>query len=306
MREDKDLFEGNVNGQTIKELLSKFSANYPLFIFSLIICVGSGIFYTRYTPPKYIAATSLFVKGSSGSGGGGGSNSDLIESALQSKAQVHLDDQIQLIKSSSLMERVVSKNQFNISYFYLGKLLKTDLYLDAPFRLVAKNVINSNGPIVLTLRDLKREGGIFSIGREKESRNFRFKWGTPFSLQHNTFTLISKDNLIVDDRKYVAEWHPVDETADELLESVTVTALDNKTSIIQLSLLSENLKRGKDILNAVVSELTQADIEDRNKLSESTVRFIDERLSIISGELKGVEGSMENYQGSKQLIDIKS
>ena len=53
------------------------------------------------------------------------------------------------------------------------------------------------------------------------------------------------------------------------------------------------------------TEFNLSDIEDRNRISENTVQFIDERLVAISSELQGVEGNLENYQGSNQLVDIK-
>ena len=59
------------------------------------------------------------------------------------------------------------------------------------------------------------------------------------------------------------------------------------------------------MLNALFNEFNLSDIEERIKLSDSTVQFIDERLIGITNELKGVEGNLENYQGSRQLIDIK-
>jgi len=306
MHEDRDLFEGNVNGHTIKELLSKFLANYPLFIIFLVICVGGGIFYTSYTPPKYLATTSIYIKGNSDNGSNGGNSSgDLIEAALNGKPQVNIDDQIQLIKSSSLMERVVAKHEFNISYFKLGKLVKTDLYMDAPFRLVMKNTADSSS-VSITLKGLNNNGGTVSLGPEKGEKSFSFKWNMAFFLKNKTFVLVPDKGVYAGDNNYIIQWHPVIETAEKLSQSLSVNALDNKTSVIQLSILRENLQEGKEILNAVAYEFNLADIEDRNKLSENTVRFIDERLNIISNELKGVEGNMENYQGDNHLIDIKS
>lgn len=306
-REEKDLFEGSTNGYTIKELLSKFLANYPLFIISLVICVGCGILYTRYTPAKYFATTSIFIKGNSGSNASGGGNSgDLIESALNGKPQVNIDDQIQLISSSSLMERVVAKHQFNISYYKLGKIVETNLYLDAPFRLVPKTITDSTTSVSITLKSLNSNGGTFLYGSEKEGKTSSFRWNAPFVLNNNTFILVPGSIIHDGDGNYIVQWRPVAEAAEELSGKLSVNALDDKTSIIELSILSENIQEGKEILNAIANEFNLSDIEDRNKLSENTVRFIDERLNIISGELKGVEGNMETYQGNNKLIDIKS
>lgn len=302
-QENQDLFSQGANGPSIKEYLSKFLGNYPLFIISLVICIGGGIFYTRYTPPKYMATTSIFIKTD---GGSGGNSEDLIESALSGKSKVNIENDIQLISSSSLMERVVAKHQFNISYFRLGKFIETDLYLDAPFRLVAKVVNDSASSVRIVIKNIDNEGGQFFYGPGKEGKMLPFKWNKPFIVRNDTFILMPLKSFDKGDGNYITVWHPVAETAEDLSGKLSVYAFDSKTNIIQLSILSQNLQQGKELLNAIASEFNLSDIEDRNKLSESTVRFIDERLSIISNELKGVEGNLENYQGTNELIDIKS
>jgi capsular exopolysaccharide synthesis family protein len=102
------------------------------------------------------------------------------------------------------------------------------------------------------------------------------------------------------------EWLPVTEAASALSSQFGAGLYDAKTNILQLSLMTTNLERGKAILNSICTEYNLIDIEERSKLSERTVRFIDERLTMISGELRSVEGSQESYQSSRNLVDIKS
>ena len=72
-----------------------------------------------------------------------------------------------------------------------------------------------------------------------------------------------------------------------------------------LSVKTENLQKGIDVLNAFVTELNAADIEDRIKLSTNTVKFIDERLLSISGDLRNVEGIWKIIRGITNLWILK-
>src|SRR5204863_4951269 len=132
MQANKDLFWNANAGLNIKEQLLKYWANWPLIIVSIVICVGAGFLYTRYTTPMYIATTSFLVKGATE--GSNNSSNDLIENALNDKREINVNNDILVISSGNLMERVVAKYGFNISYYNRGKILNTDLYNDAPFR----------------------------------------------------------------------------------------------------------------------------------------------------------------------------
>lgn len=301
MEEEKDLFSGNSSGLTIKEQVSKYLAFYPLFIISVILCVSAGIIYLRYAVPMYKASALLFVK----SDKTGNNSTDLIKTAITGDPmKSNLDNEIQLMSSASLMDRVVNKNGFNISYFYVGKIRNTDLYLDAPFRLIPQAIKDSSKSLYLTLSDLNNEGGMLQKGLSEKSSKLAFKWNVPFTFDNNTYSLIKRSEAINKSDKYVTTWVSVPQAAAEISSQLNIGLLDKKTSIILLTILLENKNRGKDILNALSAEYNLSDIEDRNVVSQNTIRFIDDRLGVVSSDLSGVEGRLENYQGSKGLINV--
>jgi capsular exopolysaccharide synthesis family protein len=302
----KEIFgEVTGGGFTVKEHIYKHLAYWPLFLVSLFICVGAGIFYTRYATPIYKATTLILVKGDQNNGGQ--TSEDLIRTALEGKEKTNnLDNEIQLMTSTGLMERVVSKNQFNISYYKLGNIRKIDLYLDIPFRLIPEFISDSNSSLSLNLMNITNSGGIIKYGPENKMNAISFHWDIPFLVEGNRFLLTRPQSTRNIDGNYMITWNPVKQTAEEILGKFSVEILDKKTSIIKLDILIENLKRGQDILNAISREFNAADIEDKNAVSEKTIRFIDERLAIVLSELSGVEGNLENYQGNNQIINVAS
>lgn len=112
MQISKELFGGANTGLNIKEQLLKYWAGWPLIVIVMAVCIGTGFLYTRYTTPKYVAFTSFLVKGNTE--GSGNSSNDLIETALNGKREINLNNDILVISSAGLMQRVVSKYGFNI------------------------------------------------------------------------------------------------------------------------------------------------------------------------------------------------
>ena len=301
MEEEKDLFNSGSSGLSIKEQVSRYLAYYPLFITSVIVCVGAGMLYLRYATPMYKASELVFVKNDKT----GNTSTDLIKTAITGDPmKSNLDNEVQLMSSQSLMERVVSKNGFNISYVYIGKLRNTDLYLDAPFRLIPQTIKDSSSSLLITLSNLNNEGGVLQKGMSDKGSKLAFKWNTSFTFDNNTYSLIKRAESLDKNEKYFASWESVPQAAAKISGQLTIGTLDKKTSIIQLVMLTENKKRGMDILNALSAEYNLSDIQDRNVVSQNTIRFIDDRLSAVTSDLSGVEGRLENYQGSKGLIDV--
>ena len=294
---------------TIKEHFLRYLAYWPLFLVSLIICVTAGVMYIRYTTPVYKASTLILVKGDQNNGGARNSE-DLIRTALEggTRSNNNLDNEIQLLSSSRLLENVTAKNNFNISYYKLAKIRKIDLYKDVPFQLsLLSNTDSTNdSPVDLIISNINNTGGLVEYRTVQNKISIHFNWNRAFTIPGKIFSLSFNQPVQNPAGKYMISWAPVKGAAKAIESNLSVDVLDKKTSIIKLEILSENGKRGQDILNAVYREFNLAYLEEKNAISEKTVRFIDERLAIVSNELSGVEGNLENYRGNNQIVNVAS
>jgi len=291
-------------GFTVKEYLYKQLSYWPLFLISLVVCIAAGYFYTKYARLKYKATTMILVKEDKSTQGGGRGSTDLIVNAINGGPTENLDNEIQLLRSSALFERVVEKNQFNILYYKVGKFKNTDLYLDAPFRLVPQFIGDSNHPVNIAVKKFDDQAITIAYGPNDKLIYQQVKWNTSFKVLGNQFIFVPRGNLVAEDGNYLVVWSPARLTSEDILAKTTVDILDRKTTIIQLSILTENLKRGEDILNALSREFMQTDMDGKNAISQNTIRFIDDRLDIVSKELSGVEGNLEDFQGNNELINV--
>jgi capsular exopolysaccharide synthesis family protein len=304
-----NLFENNKSSSfTLKEHFRRYLAYWPLFLLSLIICVVVGVIYIRYATPVYRASTLILVKGDQNNGGGTRPE-DLIRTALEGGSRPNnLDNEIQLLTSTGLMEKVTAKNNFNFSYYKLANIRKIDLYKDVPFQLSLLFDADSTNesPVDLTLLNINLTGGTLEYGADKNKTSMRFYWNQSFTIQGKLFSLSHNRPIQKIAGKYLISWTTVKQAAQVIESNFSVDVLDKKTSIIKLEMVSENLKRGQDILNAVCKEFELTYLEEKNAISEKTARFIDDRLAVVSSDLSGVEGNLESYRGNNEIVNVTS
>ncbi len=65
--------------------------------------------------------------------------------------------------------------------------------------------------------------------------------------------------------------------------------MGSRTTIISLSLVSENPQRGTDVLQALIDEYKNQNVEEKAIASKNTINFIAGRLDEVSADLEGVE-----------------
>ncbi len=122
MSEARELIQTNIkateNKFTPKELLLKYLSYLPLCVLSLGVSFTIGAYMIRYRQPVYQVSARLFIKSNSdnsvgGSSRSGGSGGDLIENSLFTSKQVNLDNEIAIISSPTIIQKIVQDNHFN-------------------------------------------------------------------------------------------------------------------------------------------------------------------------------------------------
>jgi len=93
---------------------------------------------------------------------------------------------------------------------------------------------------------------------------------------------------------------------DDVLGGLKVAQATKLSSVIDLTIKDEVPKRGEDILNNLIGQYNKAGINDKNALAANTLRFINERLGLISNELDSVEHGIQKYKTQAGIVDISA
>ena len=76
--------------------------------------------------------------------------------------------------------------------------------------------------------------------------------------------------------------------------------------MITLGMQDEIPARANDVILTLIDVYNEKWVKDRNRMAESTSKFIDERLASITEELNGVDNSISEYKGANHLLETQS
>ena len=297
----------------IKVVIDQYLSHWKWFVLGAIVSFSAAYIYLRYTIPQYRASTTILVKDEKK----GGLSSELAAFADMGigGGKSNLDNEIEILKSRTLIQNTVRKMNLNIAFVAEGKILSTNLYKGAPVLvnfIDQKKDFYSKGrsykltPISATtfaLDDLTGEGDILQPKKE-------YNYGQPIATKYSTLVInISFKNA----SSYAENSQPI-QIIISPLESVTesfsarliVAPLSKTSSIVELSLVDPVLEKAEDFLDNLVQNYNAEAAADKNFISENTSRFIANRLALITDELDGVEQNVQNFKSKNQLTDIES
>ena len=97
---------------SIKEIILKYIIYLPIIIISIAIATAGSYIYLQYQTPVYASGMSVYFP-EMAKGGSQGADVSALSEVLLFDQKVNLVNEIQVLKSKSLMQRVVEKLRLN-------------------------------------------------------------------------------------------------------------------------------------------------------------------------------------------------
>jgi capsular exopolysaccharide synthesis family protein len=227
---------------------------------------------------------------------------DALEDIVMTKKKANLANEIEVLKTATLMERVVWALNANLQFYSEGKVKKSELYKNNLFDFDIVSQTDSTLPFSLTLKFNKNRH--FQVA---EISNRWYKSGELIKGKQGEFIINITNAPGIDPAyKYYINWQPTFNTAKALTTALKITQLNREASILKISIDTEVPQKGTDILNQLVDTYNKSTIEDKNKVTESTIKFIDSRLLLLTSELGKVEGSLQSFRQRNEVIDMEA
>lgn len=287
------------NQVNLKLLFSKLIKNWYWFILSVIVFLSISYFYLRYTPPIYISSAKILIKSDKGSTPG----EDAIAKALGGSnlgASASLEGEAEILKTRHLMEKVVLDLKSYISYYHKGQIRSVDLYNTAPFKLIILGSLDSIAPISL---DVDFNGN--EVNLHHDTFNKKVLFNQAFVIPGLGKVMIQRvASSIAKNQIYSVRVATVNQTIGYLLGKLDVAIPIKNADILTLSFTNQVTQSSEDILNKLIEAYIDANITDKNKVADSTIAFIDNRLIYVGRELGAVEGNVETFKQKNKIADI--
>ncbi|CAD0004595.1 GumC family protein [Flavobacterium salmonis] len=311
--------EDEINEINLREQLDKYLIHWKWFVLSGFLCLVFAFLYLRYTTPIYEASTSILVKDEK-KGGMLSELSVFSDLGLGGSSVNNVDNEIEILKSRTLVESTVKKLNMNISLLVEGNVVDRDIYGGEPINVyfINKTELFDEANIILKLDllpngDFSLENAITDgIAVDKtilsSKKEFRFNERIPTRLGTLMIgkTAFYKKNNIVKHKTIQIIINPIENVAASFRNRLKVEPISKTSSIVNVSITDPVQKKAEDFLNNMIQIYNEDAAQDKNFISENTSKFIGERLALITQELDGVEQDVESFKKSNQLTDIES
>jgi tyrosine-protein kinase Etk/Wzc len=285
------------SGLDFKNILYNFLQQWYWFVTAIAICLLGGYLYIRYTTPIYSINSKILIKDDK-SGSSGASNEDLLSQLDIFNTKNNVNNEKQVLQTHYLVKKVVNALQLNVSYFTVGNIKSTELYKNCPFQIRVIYLKDSTPIQTFNLKPLEN-GHAFTIHNGNFGRKYRLY--DTLKTKNVSFVILPTGNGVWNDNNYLITISTPDATTEKYLDALSFIIDDKQASVISVNLKETVPQKGEDILNKLYELYTSMNEEDKNKIADSTIHFIDDRLAVVSNQLAGVENDIEQFKVKNQL-----
>lgn len=303
-----------------KELIRLFIGYWQWFLLSLFICFCVAYLYSQYATPVYKLSSKLLVKETEGNQYLQRSNRSSTNTRLVTTLGIY--NEAEIIRSTVLMRDVVKQLKLYAVYqkedwpknkqVYRTQPINVDLdaaHLDTldyvaydelrSIKIKMVRISEANNSIIA--KGVLKGGGETVWRFSRQFKSLPAKIRTPYGKL--TFTRNPQGEEMVAGQEWTVTINP---PLYQALRSVRQfgakpiksrnSALNrlyaNKSSIIHLLYIDQNVRRGSDILKQIVVCYNNQANADKDEISQHVDNFINERLNSLSIELGTVDDSI--------------
>lgn len=298
----------NTSSFDYKTFLVKLLMYWPWIVGSVIIFLIGAFFYLKTLTPLYTVSSSVLIKNDNGKATGEGAN--LSDLGFVSSSTQNFDNELEILRSRTLLKKVVTALDLYIDYRVPGQFRSTELYKQSPVKVwVTPEEAEQIGyaKVEMNFQDGKlHTATVLHQGQkwEKEIQNLPAVFSTPVGV----FTFSAADSTWQDEA-----------TVPELIEAtvlspnaatasfrgrLSVVASNKSTTIAQLTMTDSQVARATDFLNKLVAVYNEEGNNDKNEVAAKTAEFINERIHLINEELGTTESQLASFKQRAGVVDV--
>jgi len=287
---EKNIFEEETQEPfNLKEVVYKYLSYWKWFVVSLVITLACAFVYLKIKTPLYKIQASILLKEEKQSN----ANDQILKSMFASNKVV--DNEIQILKSYTLMEKVVKDLNLNVYYETKTRSRNVELYDKSPInlQLEVETSLTYKEPIKITI------SGGQTILINGKSYPLNELIATPYGILKITLT-----NKSPEIKELYVDIEPVNSAAEDLVNRIEIKPSSSLSTVLDLTIKDPVPQKGMDIINHLIDAYNEAALEDKNKEAANTLAFIENRLKLLAADLGNVENNVEQFKSKEGITDI--
>ena len=327
MDNNKQPFVEEENDMQLADLLkicyAHFKMNWGWFVISAVVCLVAGYIHLQRQPRIYQSQAVMLIESvdhsGMGSRGRNGMNSLLELNGIS--VGDNLKNEIFVLTSRRLMERVVDSLDLNVEYSVSESLHSRSLYRSTPFVATFSDSVPTGVSFEVKILDADKyelqDLKAFYPGAP-EPVEFEAKltgeFGKVLATPVGEICLVKQETFAMLQNEVTGEFNQLEVTVRRTSvhnatlayrARISAAEYDKESSLIVLSCSDNNISRANDVINEVFLAYKRDAVEYKNRIAQNTADFIDSRIDLISKELNSVEESYESFMEQNGLINLQ-
>ncbi|MEY8848949.1 GumC family protein [Psychroserpens sp. XS_ASV72] len=298
----------------LRDKVDLFLSKWKFILTCVIIALLIAFLKIRYSTSLYEANATIKLKEDEKSRSL--AEISAIQSAGLNSTLPNVIDEIEIIKSRSIIKEVAKDLKLNISYYVSGKVKKQEVYENPPVNInffMNDTLIEqiNKSLFIKIISDQKFQlsksnaNTLIGINGDDDEDITTHSFGDRVSSEFGDFIITPNKNTYGSDPGSHVEISikPLNTIVEYYLSSIKISTTE-KSNVIKLSLKEAIKEKAKLILDKVIEKYNQDVINDKELIVKATSDFITNRLNIVSNELEQVDFTAEKLQKDNRLTAL--
>ncbi|MFN4087186.1 MAG: GumC family protein [Spirosomataceae bacterium] len=285
----------------LRATLYKYIRHGWWFLISLAVCLIGAFFYLRYATPIYKVSATLLIKDEKRGMTSG--NEILKELNLGGVSKV-VENEIEVLKSRGIMTKVVDALNLTVEYRQAGKVKDSEVYYATPVKVIPEKLkpLAYEEPLYIQPVDAQH----FELLDASQDVLGKFVYSTAVNSPYGKIRVLKSNHPDKQDVLTEVRFQNKNGVITGLINGLGVELVNQKSSVLTLSLEQALPEKGEAILAKILEEYTFTTLSDKNQEATNTLNFIEDRLRLVTNELGSVEKDVESYRTSRGITDLSA
>lgn len=291
-----------------KETIARHLKRWPWIILCVVISLIASYFYLQSKPNKYRVEGKVFIKKSQ-------QFSDPNELLFGGKGNFRqssrIDDEAVIFKSFPLIRSTLTDLKFDVTYKKNDRFKEIELYKNSPILLEFDRELNKKLPLNTVLEIRILENGRFKllseVPFEGKVLDETFQFNQPIKL--GSFNFVIRENKAIEssvasNEVYFISFSSIEKISYTYKNMLDFDEVEGLSSILTMSMNTSVPQKSIDFINKLVEKYIEQNLEEKNRVSQNAVAFIDNQLEMISDSLNDKEANLESFKSTSQMTDL--
>lgn len=293
--QDKSLIPEEEN--LLHNAVAKYLPYWPWFIFAMLLAIIFAWMFLKVSTPRYEATATLIIKDEKK----GNEESKLMESLNQISSKKIVENEIEVLQSRQLMQRVADKLNLYTPVSEAGFFQNQPAFFSSP---ITVKTPEPSGLKTSTRLPIKYDPVSKQVIVDEK---YHYPLGKVVATPFGKLEFVANENYNgqTPESMMLSVYRPQD-LIPSLLRNLKALPAGKLSSIINLSYRDQVPERAEHILNELIQSYREAEINEKNALAKNTLEFVNERLGLIVKDLDTIQQKVQSYKSGQNAVDIST